>query len=243
MSTILRAELRKLRHTRSLLAVPVAGAVLAVAGAVVLLVIGKPADIPGTLSAYGPLRFGPTNFGLLLVVFGVRVVADETQHRTLSGTFVRTPDRRRVLAAKALLAGATAAVFTLVVYALVIPITVAGLAVRDLPMTYDLWDTTALLGRVTVAVVLLTTFGVAVGAAVRNRTGALVAVLVWFALAEDVVGGVLRIERFLPSAAFRSLVSADASSPTPAATAVLLLLVLATVTACAAAHSTRRDVL
>jgi ABC-type transport system involved in multi-copper enzyme maturation permease subunit len=239
----MRAELRKLRHTRSLLAVPLAGVVLAVAGTVLLLVVGKPGDIAGTLSAHGPLRFGPTNFGLILVVFGVRVFADETQHRTLAGTFVRVPDRRRVLAAKALLAAATAAVFTIVVYALVIPITVVGLGLRDLHMTYDLPATAALLARVSVAVVLLTTFGVAVGAALRNRTVALVSVLVWFTLAEDVLGGVLRIERFLPSAAFRSLVSADASGPTPAGTAVLLLLVLVAGAACAAAVSTRRDVL
>lgn len=242
MTPILRAELRKLRYTRSLVAVLVCGIATALVGATLLLIVGEPVDIGGSLSAYGPLRFGPSNFGLLLVLFGVRLLADETHHGTLAGTLMRTPDRRRVLLAKAVVASASALIFCVVVYLLVIPITVVGLRFRDLPMTYDIAATAALLGRVAATMALLAASGVALGAAARNRTIALVAVVAWFALGEDLVGALLGIERFLPGAAAQSLVSASVSSATSALVAALLLVAFLAATAGAAALSLRRDI-
>ena len=93
-----------------------------------------------------------------------------------------------------------------------------GLRLRDLSMDYDAAATVALLGRVSLAMVLLTTLGVAIGAALRERTAALVAVVVWFALGEDLLGALLDIERFLPGAATQSLVAASASSASHSST-------------------------
>ena len=242
MNATLRAELRKLTRTRSLLAVPVAGLVVAALGTVVVLSAGKAAEMPERLSEFGPLRFGPTNFGLLLVVFGVRLFADESQHHTLTSTLIRTPARRRVLAAKVAVAVAVAAVFCALVYAVVIPLTLVGLSMRDLTMTFDVGPSAALFGRVVLAVVLLAALGVAVGTAVRNRTVALVGVIVWFALAEDLVAALLRIERFLPSAAMRSLVSAGPAAPTSALVGALLLLAFVVAALAIADISLRRDV-
>jgi hypothetical protein len=101
------------------------------------------------------------------------------------------------------------------VYLAVIPVTVVGVALGDLEMTWDVAATAALFGRVVVAMVLLSALGVAVGAAIGNRTVALVAVLVWFTLAEDLVGALLHVDRHLPSAAVRSLVSAGQRAPPP----------------------------
>ena len=242
MTAAVRAEARKLRSTRSLLAVLVIGLLLAVVGNALLLAVGKPADIGRSLPHYGPLRLGPSNFGLLLVVFGVRVFADETQHRTLAGTLMRTPSRLRVLLAKATVAAAAAAGFCVVTYALVVPSTIVGLRLRDLSMDYDAAATVALLGRVTLAMVLLTTLGVAIGAALRERTAALVAVVVWFALGEDLFGALLDIERFLPGAATQSLVAASASSATSAPVAALLLGGVVLTFATVASFGLRRDI-
>lgn len=241
MTNALRSEYRKLVHTRSLLAVLLVGLLIAVAGTCLFLAIGNPNEIAVRLSDHGPLRFGPTNFGLLFVVFGVRLFTDETQHRTITSTYTRTPDRRQVLAAKTVIASATAVLFTLVVNVLVVPITVAGMRIRDLEMTYDLGPTAALAGRVTAAMVLFTTLGLFVGAILSNRTVAIVAVLVWFALAETVAGSLLRIERFLPGPVFQDLVTADARySSVPLASLVLIAIVTATGTI--AAVAIRRDV-
>jgi hypothetical protein len=242
MTPALRAEVRKLRWTRSLLAVLGAGLVIAVLGTVLLMAAGRPAEIPERLSRYGPLRFGPTNFGLLLVVFGVRLFADEVQHRTLAATLVRTPDRRRVLTAKLVVVAAVAAAFTVAVYLVVIPITVVGLRLRHLEMTYDLAATGALLGRVLLASLVLAAIGVAVGAAIRNRTVALVAVLVWFSLAEDLIGPLLHIARFLPSAAMQSLVAAEPGAATSGPLGALILVVCGIAATAAALVTLRRDI-
>lgn len=242
MTATLRAELRKLARTRSLLAVPMFGLVVAGLGTVALMAAGEAGELPDRLSEYGPLRFGPTNFGLLLVVFGVRIFADESQHHTLAATLLRTPGRQRVLAAKVALATGVAVIFCLAVYLIVIPITLVGLSMRGLTMTIDVAPTAALFGRVVVATVLLAAFGVAVGTAVRNRTVALIAVIVWFALVEDLVGGLLKVQRFLPSAAMRSLVSAEAAAPTTAVVGALLLLAVVVAGLSAASVALRRDV-
>lgn len=242
MTAALRAEWLKLRRTRSLLAVPAVGLLVAVVGAGVLLGVGEPAEIGQTLSDYGPLRFGPTNFGLLLVVLGVRLFADETHHRTLAGTLLRTPHRGRVVAAKVVVAAAAAAVFTLAVYLLVLPVTAAGLALRELDLTWDVAATAGLLGRVVVAMVLLTVLGVAVGVLMRSRTVALVAVVLWFALGEDLVAALAKGDRFLPGAAAQSLVSAAPGSGTSAVTAALALAALVVLALLAATATLRRDI-
>jgi ABC-2 type transport system permease protein len=178
----------------------------------------------------------------LLVVVGIRTFADETQHRTLSSTFTRRPSRQRVAAAKGLVASGIAIGFCLAVDAVTLPIIAIGLAARDLPMTYDLAATGGMLARVALAMVMLSALGVALGAAVRNRTVALVSAIVWFALGEDIVGALLHVGRYLPGAAVQGLVS-NTSTPThPAAVASTLVLVgYLTVAATTAALSLRRD--
>ena len=242
MTHALRSELRKLRHTRSLLAILVVGLAVAVAGTALLVSIGKPDEIARRLSEHGPLRFGPTNFGLLLLVFGMRIFTDEVHHRTIASTYTRTPNRASVLAAKAVVAAGTAALFTIVVNVVVVPITIVGVQLRDLEMTYDLAATAALASRVVGAMVLFTLLGLAVGAALRNRTVALVAGLGWFALAESVVGSLLHVERFLPGTAMQDLVAAETGRASTAPVAAVILGVLVAAAAGAALAVVRHDV-
>jgi ABC-2 type transport system permease protein len=225
MNAFLRAEARKARFTRSLWAMPAAGVLVAIIGSVLVVTVGEEADFATRLSQLGPLRFGPTNFGLLLLVLGIRVFADETQHRTLSATFVRTPDRVRVIVAKVWIAGVMAVLFCIAADAFTIPITVIGVTAQGWDMTYDIGPTAAMLARVMAAMVLLTSLGVAVGAAFRNRTVAMVATIGWFALGEDLVGAVLHAPRYLPGAAVQGLVSNTATPDHLAASASAALLV------------------
>jgi ABC-2 type transport system permease protein len=242
MSAVLRAEWRRLRCTRSLVAVLALGLLVAVVGTVLLISVGESEEIGDSLSGYGPLRFGPTNFGLLLMVLGVRLFADETHHRTLAATLLRTPRRGRVVAAKVVVGTTAAAAFCVAVYLVVIPITVVGLRLREHELSYDLARTAGLLGRVVVAMVLLTALGVGLGVLVRSRTVALLVVVLWFALGEDLVGALLGGERFLPGAAVQSLVSAAPGSPTSAATAALVLAGLVAATFVAGGLTLRRDI-
>jgi ABC-type transport system involved in multi-copper enzyme maturation permease subunit len=243
MSAAVLAELRKFRATRSVWALPVAGLAVAVSGAVLFLAVAPSGDIAGRLSEQGPLRFGPSNFGLLLVIFGVRLFGDETHHGTMASTFVRTPDRFRVLTAKATVGAVTSVVFCAAVYLVAVPVLIVGTRARDLPLDVDVAATGALFGRVVVAMALATLLGTFVGAAIRNRAAALVAALAWFALAEDLLGALLDVERFLPGAAVAGLVTNDVGPD--ALSAPQAALVLAATVAGAAVVATgllRRDV-
>ncbi|HEX7166372.1 MAG TPA: hypothetical protein VF230_05255 [Acidimicrobiales bacterium] len=211
MTATVHAELRKLLYTRSLWLLLVAGVAISTAATAVLMFAFKAADIPTTLSGHGSLRFGPTNVGLLLVLFGIRVFADETHHHTIGSTFVATPDRLRVLAAKALVAATSAFALCAAIYALVIAVTVAAASARDLSMTMDLAATIALFGRVVLAMTLSSLLGVGLAAAVRNRAIALVGVVVWLALAENIVGTLLRIPGLMPASLMRAVVAGGAS--------------------------------
>ena len=242
MTAIVQAEMRKARFTRSLWALPATGVAVATAGAVLMVSAGKDTDVADRLSAVGALRFGPTNFGLLVLVLGIRVFADETQHRTLSATFIRTPMRARVVAAKAVVAAGIALLFCLAVDVVTIPITAVGTAARGWHLTYDVAPSAAMLGRVALAMALLAVLGVGIGVAVRNRTVAMVAAIVWFALAEDLVGALLHVGRYLPGAAVQGLVSNAATTEHPAGlTSAALLLAYVAAAGVAARVALQRD--
>jgi ABC-2 type transport system permease protein len=243
MSTTWRTEVRKLRHTRSLWTVPVIGAAISLVGSGLFISFLKVTDLADRLSEHGPLRFGPTNTGLLLAVLAIRIVGDEAHHGTLPATYIATPARLRVLAAKAAVAVGATVAFCVVVLGTVLAITLVGIEVRDLPMTVDLGATAALFARTTVAMSCMALLGVAVATAVRNRTVALISVLVWLILLEDLFGSLLKIPELLPGAAVRALVAADAGPEALAAAPAAAVLALFVAAALAvAADTVRRDV-
>ena len=243
MKTVLLAELRKLRLTRSLWAVPVAGAALSVVGALLFVGLLDGQDLADRLSEHGPLRFGPTNIGLILLVFGIRVFADEVHHHTLASTYIAVPQRRSVLAAKALVAAGVAVAFCASVFVLVVPVTLAGAAIRDIPMSADWGATAGLLARTSLAMAVTAAMGVALAAIARNRAVVLVAALAWLALLEDLVGALLKVPELLPGAVVRALVAGngggDALGAGPAA---LMLLAIGGVAAAVAITRLHDDV-
>ncbi len=94
MSTLLRAELLKLRTTRTFLAL------VASAAALSLLVTGLTSGFTN--------RFDPENTrqlftsdasGLFILLLGEMGMAGEWRHRTITGTVLASPDRIRLLAA------------------------------------------------------------------------------------------------------------------------------------------------
>ena len=124
--------------------------------------------------------------------------------QTVTQTFLVTPDRGRVVAAKlvAYLAGIALA---LVILAFTAAVATGWLAAKGI--TPSLLD--ARLGRVLLGAVLaagLHLVGVGVAALVRNQVAALVGVAVWVLLVEGLLMGLLNIPslgKWLPSAARR----------------------------------------
>jgi ABC-2 type transport system permease protein len=210
MIRLVRAELTKLLTTRVAYGVAAAMAAFAVL-TVVAGVTGAGREGNPALSAESlpMLVAGPvTLLAGAALLLGMLGVAGEFRHQTVTQTFLVTPDRGRVVAAKLVaypLAGIALALATLAVTAAV----AAGwLAVEGItPASPDARLGQVLLGAV-LAAGLCGLVGVGVAALVRNQVAALVATLVWVTVVEGLLMSLLNapgLARWLPSAAAAAL--------------------------------------
>jgi ABC-2 type transport system permease protein len=206
MIRLVRAEFTKLATTRVVYGM---AAVMAAFAVLTVVALATTPDIEGNpaLSADSLPMFVAAPVTLVsgaALLLGILGVAGEFRHQTVTQTFLVTPDRGRVVAAKLVaypLAGIALALATLAVTAAA----AAGwLAAKGI--TPSLLD--ARLGRVVgVAVLgagLCGLVGVGVGALVRNQVAALVGTLVWVLLVEGLLMGLLNapsLGKWLPSAA------------------------------------------
>jgi ABC-2 type transport system permease protein len=210
MTRLVRAELAKLRTIRLFYGVAAAMAVFGVLTVVANVTSAGQQGSP-PLSADHLPALAATPVTLLAgaaLLLGILGIAGEFRHHTITQTFLATPDRGRVVAAKLAayaLAGIAVAALTLVVTtAVVLPwLTAKGLAVSLLDGE---------LGRVLagslLAAGLCGLVGVGVGALVRNQVAALVGVLVWAVVVEGLLVNLLNapgLGKWLPSAAAAAL--------------------------------------
>jgi ABC-2 type transport system permease protein len=135
-----------------------------------------------SLADIGPVREVQTGTGLLMVlvlVLGVLMVTNEFRHGTASATFLATPKRYPVLAAKlgaALGLGLVAGLSYIAVNAgLALPLFAERTG--SLPPTGDI---VSIYAGVAISMALLAAFGLGVGAIVRNQVNAIIAALAFF---------------------------------------------------------------
>ena len=210
MTRLVRAELAKLRTVRLFYGVAAAmaafGALTVVANVTSAGQQGNPPlsadDLPAVVGAPATMLAGAA---LLLGILGM---AGEFRHHTITQTFLTTPDRGRVVAAKLaayMLAGIAVAVLTLAVtMAVALPwLSAKGLAVSVLD-----GDLGRVLAGTLLAAGLCGLLGVGVGALVRNQVAALVGVLVWVVVVEGLLLNLLNapsLGKWLPSAVAAAL--------------------------------------
>ncbi|HEY1276937.1 MAG TPA: hypothetical protein VGF25_18675 [Thermoleophilaceae bacterium] len=245
MSALLRAEVIKLRTTRTfvaLAAVTVATSLL-LAGLVSLLSKSTKESVITDV-------FTTDTTGLFILVLGIVGIAGEWRHRTIAGSLLAEPRRRRFLAAKTLAYAVAGMALSLVVSVSVALLGSAILAARDLPLP-DLGDLIVQIGHNALAAALLGAWGVVLGALVRNQVVAIVGVLLASFVIEPLLLGLApEIARFgpfvaLPTAA-QDVRAADIGfeNVTFAAPAIAALLMLAWIGAAFAAGAAllrRRD--
>ena len=148
-----------------------------------------------------------TNATVLFVVLGIIGTTQEYRHRTATPTFLATPHRGRVVIAK-LVAYALAAIpMALVVLAVdVLVVTVYAGARGAAPSLTG--DNLRVLAGAGVALVVYTVIGVGVGALVRNQVGAIVGVLVYLFVVENLIQAIPATSgayKWLPGGALQAM--------------------------------------
>ena len=185
---------------------------------------------------------------IFTLIFGILAVAGEYRHSTISGTYLSSPRRGRVIAAKLTVYAVTGAAAGLVCSGAALAAAAAWWAERGGHLQLSAADTwLTLLGGVA-ANGALAAIGVGLGALIRNPAAAIAAALAWFALIEGIAGQLLgsSLARWLPLYASEALGRSNLSATDrllPQWGGGLMLLAYAAVFATAAVFTTlRRDV-
>lgn len=172
MSALLRAELLKLRTTRTFVVL------IGLAAGLSMLLAGLAAgladrDVDDVLHEV----FAADLSSIFVLILAIVGITGEWRHRTITSSLLAEPDRVRFLGAKTLAYAAAGLALSLIVSVGITLVGFTALLVRDLP-TPDLADLLALYARNAGVTMLLGALGVGVGAVVRNQAVSIVAVFV-----------------------------------------------------------------
>ncbi|MBW8751708.1 MAG: hypothetical protein JF565_09835 [Propionibacteriales bacterium] len=185
---------------------------------------------------------------LFTLVLGIMAVAGEYRNRTITDTYLSTPDRGRVVGAKLAAYAVAGTVFATVNAVTALLAVRIWWSVKGVPLDLGdsrLWHTVVGCWAWNIAFAVI---GVGLGALVRNLTAAIAAALAWVALVEGIVGQIVGdLARWLPFATGSALGDVKASTgsfdPLPQVAAAGALAAYAAVFAVVAiTTSVRRDV-
>jgi ABC-2 type transport system permease protein len=231
MTRLVRAEFTKLATTRLVYGV---AAVMAAFGVLTVVAnattAGQQGNPPLSADSFPMLVAAPVRHTLLAgaaLLLGILGMTGEFRHHTVTQTFLVTPDRGRVVAAKLVAYPLAAIVLALATLAVTAAVATGWLAAKGI--TPSLLD--ARLGRV-VGVALLGAglcglVGVGVAALVRNQVAALVGVVVWVLLVEGLLMSLLNapsLGKWLPSAAAKAAITSPGGAQLSRLAGTLLLV-------------------
>lgn len=243
MTAVIRAELLKLRTTKTAL-----GLILGMVGLIVLFTL-----LNGLVPDASSLVERKNQFQLLAngsiaaafaAILGLMSITTELRHGTARSTFLATPRRRRVLAAKVVATTIFGAALGAVGILLSFGIGKLCLSARDIPSALASGDARLLLIGTTASSALWAAFGVGLGAVIRNQVGAIVGGLIWVFLAESILFALVpSVGRYLPATALNVLTQIETPHLLSVTAGVVLFCgYLAAAIALGVAVTERRDV-
>jgi ABC-2 type transport system permease protein len=189
-------------------------------------------------------RFGPLLGALFAGLVGALSITGEIRHGTIRPTFLMTPRRGRVVAAKIVASGLVGIAFGLVAVGVAIGVGSAALAARGIPVALDGSDYTLMPAGGIAAAALWAAIGLGLGALLRNQVATLVAIFLWLFFVENLLlDFVPGAGRFAPGAAAAAISGLDPDRLlAPALGALLLALYAAAAAGGGAIATLRRDV-
>lgn len=243
MIALVRAELLKVRTTRTTL-----GLVIGMVALILLITFGVGYGSDDQFLSERSNQFELLAEGSIASAFaallGVMSLTTEVRHGTIRPTFLAEPRRVRVVGAK-IAAGALAGVaLGAAGVGLSFAIGRFVLGSRNIPFALDGSDVALVIGGGIAAAALWGAFGVGLGAALRNQVGAIIGLLVWVLLVENILFAIFPGQaRYLPVHAANALTSIDVDHQLGVAAGALLFVAYCVVAGVAGAVvNERRDV-
>jgi ABC-type transport system involved in multi-copper enzyme maturation permease subunit len=245
----LRAELLKQRSTRTNL-----GLLAAMLGLVLLAVLlhafGLAAEqLSSSSEQQLTILFGRGEFlGVLFAaLLGALSITSEVRYGTIRPTFLVSPWRGRVVAAKVWASTLIGAGFGLAASALAAGVGTAALRVRGIDVQLGGGDYALLLAGSAAAAALWAAIGVGIGAVVRHQVPTLIGISAWLLFVESLlvgdVAGFGEVGRFAPGAAAAAISGQHPDKLVAPAVGLVLLALYAAAAALAGWLATaRRDV-
>ena len=242
MSGQLRAELLKQRSTQTTFFLFLAMFGLVTLASALHVLAPSATDLASRSHQLEVFEVG-TRVGMLFAgLVGAIAITAEIRYGTIRPTFLVTPRRGPVIAAKLAVSGLAGLAFGLLAEGLMAAMTTAALALRGIPNQLDSGDYLQLLAGGTAAAALWATIGLGIGALVRNQVGTLVGFCAWMFLFESISSSfVPGFGRLLPGGAGIAL-AGNTDKPSILVAATLLVLYTAAASAAGWFATLRRDV-
>ncbi len=209
MGRLIAAEFRKLATTRLWLWLLLGSLALTALFASLGIAFSDDPDNPSPPLSSGAgqqtiLSVGQGAAGSLVAVLAAIGITGEFRHRTATATFLSTPDRTRVVVAKALTYVLVAVGYALACVGLTLAIVVPWLGSMDIDVAVTAGGNLATLVGVVIAVALYALIGVGLGALLRDQVATVVALLVYLYVVEPVITRIPALgdfSKFLPGSA------------------------------------------
>jgi ABC-2 type transport system permease protein len=214
MTGLLRAELFKLRTTRTTV-----GLTAAMLGLLCLVVLVHGFALSAaSLSRTGQMHvFGLSGLGVLFAaLLGALSITGELRTGTIRPTLLTTPQRGRVLVAKLATSAAAGAGYGIAAAAVTIGLAIAALSARGIPVRLDGSDYTQLVLGDTAAAALWAVLGLGIGALLRNQVATLVGLCAWLLFIEQLLLGQLpSVVRYFPGTAAAAISGSTITGDSP----------------------------
>jgi ABC-2 type transport system permease protein len=186
MTAQLKAELLKIRSTRTTVGLALGMVALILLFSLLPGLLRETHDLTSAEDQREVLSVGSLA-GVFSALAGIMLVTGEYRYGTIRPTFLFTPTRARVLAAKLAAGFLAGAIFGVVGEALGFGIGYACLAGRNIDYALDGGQTMLLLLGTVAVCAIWGGIGVALGAMLRNQVGAIIGLLAWGFVAENLL--------------------------------------------------------